>query len=117
MLALPVLRFDNYFVPYMPPADEDYSFIDFRLREPLPRGSAHKYCFRARWVRSLYPHSAKVPLVRERWIPIAPAREAYFLHYLGITTNWKIAYWDRKVPPKNPEALVPDLSVVDVLRA
>jgi hypothetical protein len=115
MRTLPVLRFDNYKVPYVIPGSDDYSYVDFPLREPAPKGSGHKYSFWPRWVSAVYPHSAKMPLFRQRWIPTAPVAEAYFLNYLGITTNWKVSYWDRKVPPKSPEILVPDLSAIEVL--
>ena len=29
-------------------------------------------------------------------LKIVPINEAYFLHYTGITNNWKSRYWNKK---------------------
>ncbi|MBD2337672.1 glycosyltransferase family 92 protein [Calothrix sp. FACHB-156] len=40
-------------------------------------------------------------------------KDAYFLHFLSITTNWKLIYWDRLKEREKTDSLVEDNSVAD----
>lgn len=39
-------------------------------------------------------------------IKVVPIHEAYFLHYTGITNNWKAKYWNRKEEISQSDGLV-----------
>ena len=53
--------------------------------------------------------------LRVRVAVVVPIKLAYFLHYMGITTNWKLAIVDRLQVGSPGEDLVEDRSVQKVL--
>ena len=117
-----MLRFNSYTVPFAATATPDYSFRDFSYREKAPRNSGSKYVMKgnlpgfmnvhhfnpvARFWHKLLPRSRKRT-------PLVPPDDAYFLHYRGITTNWKVHNRDRlKAADPAADFLVEDTAVVD----
>lgn len=63
------------------------------------------------------PRSRLLP----KWIThgrVCPVKDAYFLHYQGITTNWKKQTHDRlQEDERASRASVEDLSVIDAFAA
>lgn len=55
------------------------------------------------WLRKLSLFIGK--LLRARFVD--PENEGYFLHYYGITTNWKGVYYDRLTPENSSKPDVP----------
>jgi hypothetical protein len=39
-------------------------------------------------------------------LKVVPIKEGYFLHYTGITNNWKSKYWNRKVETIKSDGLI-----------
>jgi hypothetical protein len=119
-----ITRFNSYTVPFTATPDMEYSFRDFRFREKEPRDRSTKYVVNGslpgmmnvhhfnptpRFWHKLLPKSWKLP-------SIAPLADAYFLHYRGITTNWKIHHnIDRLEATDLSENLyVEDTAVIDI---
>lgn len=115
-------RFNSYTVPFTATPCPEYSFRDFRFREKEPRDSATKYVVNGDLpgIMNVHhfnpvPHFWKMLLPGSRRLPPAvPLADAYFLHYQGITTNWKIHNRDRLESIATAENfLVEDTAVID----
>ncbi|EDM27642.1 hypothetical protein LNTAR_20588 [Lentisphaera araneosa HTCC2155] len=103
ILSSPYMRFDSYVVNYDPSLPQESSFKDYVYREKHVHGSAYKYVFdsaleglmsvhyfnkqRSGFTRFLSKNNVKIPAV--------DPSQAYFLHYKGISTNWKKHYSDK----------------------
>jgi hypothetical protein len=117
-----MMRFNSYTVPFAATATPNYSFRDFSYREKAPRDSGSKYVMKgnlpglmnvhhfnpaARFWHRLSPGSWKRT-------PLVPPDDAYFLHYRGITTNWKVHNRDRlEAVDAAANFLVEDTAVID----
>lgn len=103
--------FDSYMVPFIWPGQEEYSFGDFSLRRKKAAGKAFKYSYLPHKIDSLIPHRAYGPILgrylRRMIAPTIPLKDAYFLHYRGITTNWK-THANRFEPDSDRADLVED---------
>lgn len=92
-----LLRFNSFCVPFIKPATADYSFIDFNKRSTSVVNGGHKYCAPGNLKGVMDVHAFDLlPKWWHRLVPTAllkgpvlPVSEAYFLHYYGISTNWK----------------------------
>jgi len=117
------LRFNNYLVPYLPVDKEMYSFSDFIMREKKPKNSAFKYTVHGTDKGLMNVHYFKkeknildkLLLKKKSYGRLVDIEDAYFLHYRGITTNWRTHHSDRlkdiKIDASN---LVKDTSIVEV---
>jgi hypothetical protein len=114
------ILFDSYKVPFIPPEHDDYSFGDFSLRDLMPIGSAFKYSYLPCKIDSLLPHRTYGTILgrylRRMIAPVIPLKDAYFLHYSGITTNWK-THKDRLKSAANRKNMVEDRYVSDFFSA
>ena len=117
-----MLRFDSYTVPLAATATADYSFRDFRYRERAPRKGSSKYVIKGSLPGFMNVHHFNPAarfwhkLLPKSWIrtPLAPVADAYFLHYRGITTNWKAHSRDRlKTVDTAANFLTEDTAVID----
>jgi hypothetical protein len=117
MQSKSTVLFDSYQVPFTQTQNDDYSFEDFSLRHPEDAGKAYKYSYLPNKLDSLIPHRTYSPLLgrylRRSLAPKVPISDAYFLHYMGITTSWKSAHWNRLNLTKDTSGLVEDRSVSD----
>jgi hypothetical protein len=95
-----LLRFDSYMVPHDTSLRDNYSFVDYIKRETMPRNGAYKYIVNGNTADILNVHKTeprgKVRNLLKKALPkkyrhasVEPVENAYFLHYMGITTNWK----------------------------
>jgi len=124
-------RFNSFFVPHVQGLREGYSFVDFPKRYAQPRNGAFKHVVRsnARGIMNVH-RFIPTPLFLQRFLPrsisrgrILPVADAYFLHYMGITTNWNKHYDGTRLSggmeTKSPESKeqVDDRSVIDVFNA
>ena len=116
------LRFNGFVVPFDPDTGADASFRDFVYREKTPQNMSYKYVFDSSLECMMSVHrlrSFTTPLWKKLFkdpfqVDLVPLEEAYFLHYYGITTNWKSHVLDRFNPGKlNTEELLKDTSVKD----
>jgi hypothetical protein len=115
--------FNNYIVPFTATPDPEYSFRDFRFREKKPRDRGTKYVVNGSLPGIMNVHHFNpTPRFWQRLLPkpwkpssTAPLADAYFLHYRGITTNWKIHNEDRlEVTDLSENLYVEDTAVIDV---
>lgn len=115
-------RFNNYIVPFTTTTDPEYSFRNFRFREKKPRDSGTKYVVNGSLPGLMNvhhfnpaPHFWHRLLPKSRLLPATtPLADAYFLHYQGITTNWKIHNTDRlEVTDLAENLYVEDTAVID----
>ena len=127
-------RFNNYTVPYIPPSAADYSFADFTKRAAEPRNLGCKYMARSdlrsyckphvaalyEQINGAFPLSTLAAKMYPKFIAhgkILPVEHAYFLHYAGITSNWRSFYHDRLQPYRQGSTdLADDYSVADAFR-
>lgn len=121
------LRFDSFNLPFDPSLSQPYSFVDFKYKNKQPRKRAYKYTTRCEKNKMFNVHAVNdygflpkfiVKIIPEglKSGPVVPVDKAYFLHHLGITTNWKAHYSDklaREVPLK-PERLAKDESARNI---
>lgn len=91
-----VVYFESHNVPYVNPGKRDYSFRDFRYRYPERKKTARKFVCDADANFLISPHNTWVKksyLLASRLKRNKPDAlvdtESYFLHFLGITTNWQ----------------------------
>ena len=115
-------RFNNYIVPFTTTTGPEYSFRDFRFRENKPRDSGTKYVVKGNLPGLMNVHHFNpAPRFWHRLLPkswllpaTTPLADAYFLHYQGITTNWKIHNTDRlEVTDLSENRYVEDTAVID----
>jgi hypothetical protein len=113
--------FNSYNVPFDETICPDYSFKDFIYRDKLPRNGSLKYAMKGSLPGIMNVHHYNpAPRFWHKLLPRflrhthpVPQADAYFLHYLGITTNWKIHDRDRlKIAVTNHE-LTEDTAVID----
>ncbi|RXE48163.1 glycosyltransferase family 2 protein [Chromohalobacter israelensis] len=91
-----VVYFESHNVPYVNPGKRDYSFRDFRYRYPERKKTARKFVCDADANFLISPHNTWVKknyflasrLKRNKPDALVDT-ESYFLHFLGITTNWQ----------------------------
>ena len=102
ILSSSYMRFDSYVVNYDPELPQDASFKDYVYREQNINGSAYKYVFDSalEGLMSVHYFNKKGLLSRfssKSKVKIAAVDpdQAYFLHYKGISTNWKKHYSDK----------------------
>jgi hypothetical protein len=109
-------------VPLAATATADYSFRDFKYREKAPRKGSSKYVMKGNLPGFMNVHHFNPAarfwhkLLPRPWIraPLVPVADAYFLHYRGITTNWKAHSRDRlKSVDTAASSLVEDTAVID----
>ncbi|MCK5078186.1 MAG: hypothetical protein KAR38_17525, partial [Calditrichia bacterium] len=86
--------FDSYQVSHLKPDKSDYSFSDFNKRNLEPRQRGHKYSFKTKIKGSNAVHKVIlnkfIPGILNRlFIKRVSVKQAYFLHYTAITTDWK----------------------------
>lgn len=115
-----VVYFESHNVPYVNPGKRDYSFCDFRYRYPERKRTARKFVCDAdanflisphnTWVKKNYLLASR--LKRNKPDALVDA-DAYFLHFLGITTNWQPDLDKLKEVPK--ESLVEDDSHIRMM--
>lgn len=115
-----VVYFESHNVPYVNPGKHDYSFCDFRYRYPERKRTARKFVCDAdanflisphnTWVKKNYLLASR--LKRNKPDALVDA-DAYFLHFLGITTNWQPDLDKLKEVPK--ESLVEDDSHIRMM--
>ena len=115
-------RFNNFFVPYMAGMKKNYSFSDFSKRYATARNGGYKYVVRSdlRGVMTAH-YFFPVPGFLYRLLPKKFSRgpvlntdDAYFLHYRGITKNWKKYFFDRFTEyEQDHQNLIDDFSVID----
>ena len=115
------LKFQYYFMPFEQPKNTEYSFNDFTIREKTHRLKAHKYVINSSLEGTMDVHKFHLKkslssIWRKDNSKIIDIKDAYFLHYKGITTNWKKHYYDRLTPydPSSGE-YIKDYSVNKVL--
>ncbi|MDD9883021.1 MAG: glycosyltransferase family 2 protein [Gammaproteobacteria bacterium] len=124
-------RFNSFWVPHSPDLPARYSFADYTKRYAQPRNGAFKHVVRsdARGIMNVHRFIPE-PMFLYRFLPraisrgqILPVTDAYFLHYMGITTNWNKHYDGTRLSggmetksPKSKE-LVDDHSIIDALNA
>lgn len=116
-------RFNSYTVPFTATPDPKYSFRDFRFREKEPRDKATKYVVNGDLPGIMNVHHFN-PALRfwQKLLPgyrrppaAVPLADAYFLHYQGITTNWKIHNADRlELIDLSENMYIEDTAVIDV---
>lgn len=92
----PVIYIDSYNVPRTGNLTLDYSFYDFTYRYKNIRGSARKHIFHSNKVKVVSHHNTWsdsgflfFKKTRRNTIKPLDIDKAYFLHFLGVTTNWK----------------------------
>lgn len=96
ILSGELLRFNNYNVYSHALTGPSHSFSDFVLRMPAPRNDAYKYVVSGNESGILNVHyfqrnfGVMKKLLPESFVSgsVVPAEDAYFLHYMGISTNW-----------------------------
>jgi hypothetical protein len=89
----PCVLFRSFTVPYFESGKSSYSFRDFKTRTTKVL-HARKYSFSRKIVSNNGVHTPAFDHFSERYAPEvftleADVKDAYFLHYDGITTNWK----------------------------
>ena len=123
ILSARQVRFDSFFVPYTSTVKENYSFSDFKKRSATARNEAYKYIVHSDIPGIMNPHYFHAELgFWHRFLPdsfsrgpVIPVADAYFLHYTGITTNWKKHYVARlSENAEQPKNTIDDFSVIDV---
>lgn len=75
-------EFKDWFVPMTLDKDSDYSFKDFLYKDANPHDKSYKYIVNKRNTDTIKIH---YPKTKNKKLHDG----AYFLHYKGITTNWK----------------------------
>lgn len=134
------LLFDSYWVPTRPNLPEDFSYVDFSQRLTESRLASKPNLYVTKGIISgksqfvwVSPHSANwfgpvlvkliqkmikglriiMSIKRSNQIPV---QDAYFLHYSGISTKWKLAFGekDERHSLDHMETCT-DLSVIEVL--
>lgn len=90
------LYFDSYWMSNVKPSKDTCSFQDFTLSEVHPRHNSYKYICKADDVDYNKTHSTskfkyhifakRLKKNQEKYISTS---EGYFLHFRGITTNWR----------------------------
>ncbi len=92
-----VLRLDSYWVRKINSNQaksslSDFSAMDFKVRDKTLRGTGHKYFIRQAAYKEAKTHNGlvKFGFIRK----LAKPSDFVFLHFLGLTTNWK-PYIDR----------------------
>jgi len=117
-----MLHFDSYTVPFSATSTPDYSFRDFKYREKEPRNGSTKYVMKGDLPGFMNVHHFNPAahfwhrLLPGSWrrAPLVPVTDAYFLHYRGITTNWKAHSRDRlKTVETAANFLIEDTAVID----
>lgn len=90
------LYVSSYNVPFVDPGKPRYSYYDFSHRRENIRTSARKFICKADAVDIISQHNTWVYKGRSFWKRLKrnkpeakQSRDAYFLHFLGITTNWQ----------------------------
>ena len=123
ILSSPYMRFDSYVVNYDPGLPEEATFKDYVYREKNIHGSAYKYVFDSalEGLMSVHYFNKRKGILsgfRSKntvKIPAVEPTQAYFLHYKGISTNWKKYYSDKfKEDSLDKTDLKLDLSVQEV---
>lgn len=91
-----VVYFESHNVPYVNPGKSDYSFRDFKYRYPERKATARKFVCDADSAFLISPHNTwrkRRYFLGSRLQRNKPEglvdNESYFLHFLGITTNWQ----------------------------
>lgn len=91
-----ILYFESYNMPFVPPDNDDYSYKDFVHRYAERKNTARKFVCRGNAVDIISQHNTwtyRGALFWKRLKRNKPASRTsasgYFLHFLGITTNWQ----------------------------
>ncbi|WP_280565256.1 hypothetical protein, partial [Chromohalobacter sp. 48-RD10] len=115
-----VVYFESHNVPYVNPGESDYSFRDFKYRYPERKKTARKFVCDADSMFLISPHNTwrkKNYLLGSRLRRNKPDRlvdeNSYFLHFLGITTNWQPGL--QKLKEVSTEGLVEDESHIRMM--
>lgn len=90
------LYFESYNVPFVPPERDDYTHFDFVWRHAQRRQTARKFICQTEAVDVISQHNTWSTLPIPFWHVMRrnrpermTSRHGYFLHFLGITTNWQ----------------------------
>lgn len=91
-----VVYFNSYIVPYVKPKTESYSFEDFVYRRAEIKKTGRKFVCREEAVSVISQHNTwnwlRLPFyskLRRNKPEKYSVESAYFLHFMGITTNWQ----------------------------
>ncbi|MFC3285791.1 hypothetical protein [Litchfieldella rifensis] len=113
------LYVSSYNVPFVNPGKKSYSFYDFVHREKSLKKSARKFICKGDSVDIISQHNTWTYTGRSFWKRLRrnkpsamQSRNAYFLHFLGITTNWQPDL--NKLKEVSTEGLVHDDSHCDL---
>ncbi|MBF0489369.1 MAG: glycosyltransferase [Candidatus Omnitrophica bacterium] len=96
------VQFDSYMVAREGVVTDDFSFKDFKYREKELRRKSFKYCIRKEAAKYLDVHGVVSSLVDKPHFS-----KYFFLHYRGITSNWKNYIF------KETQAYINDLVRID----
>lgn len=115
-----LLRFDSYLMPNVtdgraqsPSAAQMPTVRDFVYRARKLQGKAHKYIAQNKALKMANTHNGRVKFGYRR-TAVKPDRAA-FLHYVGLTTNWRQDDARIHAEPVNPSLHTIDNSVVNLL--
>ncbi|MCK0770260.1 glycosyltransferase family 92 protein [Chromohalobacter canadensis] len=107
--------FDSYNVPFVNPGKDDYSYYDFSYREKNRRKSARKFVCLHNAVDIISQHNTwtfKNIFIKQKVKRNKPdkleSKNGFFMHFLGITTNWQPGLKKLKETPL--DSLEPDKS-------
>lgn len=114
-----VVYFNSYLVPYRDPGKQCYSYSDFKYRCPDIKKTARKFICRSDAVDVISYHNTWTckQLLFKRFLKRnKPERlesgSGYFMHFLGITTNWQPRLGKLEEVPL--ETLVRDTSHIEM---
>lgn len=115
-----VVYFNSYNVPFVKPASENYTHKDFVYRFPELKATARKFVCKedkvdvisqhATWKRSSLFLGGRM---RRNKPDTCVSPSSYFLHFLGITTNWQPRL--NKLEEVGTEGLVKDESHIPMM--
>ncbi|MCK0714452.1 glycosyltransferase family 92 protein [Chromohalobacter sarecensis] len=115
-----VVYFESHNVPYVNPGKSDYSFRDFKYRCPERKKTARKFVCDADANFLISPHNTWVKKNYLFWNRLKRNKldglvdeKSYFLHFLGITTNWQPDL--QKLKEVTTEDLVEDQSHIRMM--
>lgn len=115
-----VVYFSSYNVPFVKPECEDYTHKDFFYRFPELKGTARKFVCKEEKVDVISQHATwkRSPIflggrMRRNKPDTCVSPSSYFLHFLGITTNWQPRL--NKLEEVGSEGLVKDDSHIRMM--
>lgn len=92
-----LLRYSGFSVPFIKPESHDYSFVDYKKRNIHPQSGGQKYSVPGNMAGVMDVHTFDPTpkwwhcLTPKSFIhgPVVDSDKASFLHYKGITLNWR----------------------------